>query len=442
MTAVFVHLSDIHFGQEKGGWRFTNDDARRQLIADSAAVVASLPNAKASGIIVTGDIAYAGQREEYVTAGRWLDELADRVGCKPSDIQMVPGNHDIDRKQIRGGTALMLAAIHSEGESRLDALLEEEADREVLYLRFMEYRRFADSYQCPLDCTGSSSADRLVEIGPGRHIRIVRLNSALICTKDVEEKGKLLLGARQRIFQEASGEELVVLAHHPLEWYADGAETKKFLRSRARVFVSGHEHLANMSVENVEVGRDLMLIAAGATTPDEVDNTYTYAYNIIEFDWDEGEDALAVTIHPRRWRDDMKRFEQDDTRLKGRVVLGSPNFQRSARAAPPPGAVPVAAAEPAAVKIDIPAEEDPAQDVQVDEAAYRDLYMRFFRDLSDGARLQLLAVLGVVPGDFSGHLNHGAESRLFNIVVRQGRFSELSALIHEALASINEETQQ
>lgn len=38
--------------------------------------------------------------EEYVKAGQWLDILAERVGCSRLDIQMVPGNHDIDRDAI------------------------------------------------------------------------------------------------------------------------------------------------------------------------------------------------------------------------------------------------------------------------------------------------------------------------------------------------------
>jgi len=132
---------------------------------------------------VTGDIAYAGKRHEYDAAGLWLDELASRVGCTAADIQMVPGNHDVDRDQIKGLTEMMLAAIGNEGEAKLHDFLEEAVAREVLYLRFEEYRRFADAYQCPLDCSGNSSAERRVELADGRAIRFVRLNSALICSR-------------------------------------------------------------------------------------------------------------------------------------------------------------------------------------------------------------------------------------------------------------------
>lgn len=438
MTAVFVHLSDIHFGQEKkkGGQLKANNDARRQLIEDAAAVVAGLPKKRASGIIVTGDIAYAGKRHEYDTAGNWLDDLAQRVGCEAADIQMIPGNHDIDRDKIKGATQMMLDAIIAEGEEALDRFLEEQVDRDVLYCRFAEYKRFADAYQCPLDCTGNNSAERRVELVEGRAIRFVRLNSALICSKG-DKEGHLLLGQRQRVIEAGPGEELVVLTHHPLNWYSDAADARKFLRGRARVFVSGHEHLAAIDVQNIEEGRDLMLLAAGATTPDLIDDTYKYAYNIIEFDWDNGEDALAVTIHPRSWNDDMKRFEADDVRLGGRgprIVLGSPNFRRAPRPKTQDPATFAADAEPAMVEIIVPKGEEVTADTNVDETKYQNLHLHFFRDLTEGDRLRILVELDAVSGDIAGGFNHEMESRLFKSVVRGNRFDDLRRKVEDTLA--------
>jgi predicted phosphodiesterase len=442
LTAVFLHLSDIHFGQEKkSGQLSISEDARNQLIEDAASVIANLENKKASGIIVTGDIAYAGKRHEYEEAGKWLDELAARVGCSAADIQMVPGNHDIDRDKIKGLTAMMLDAIHEKGEKELDNFLEEAADRDVLYLRFEEYRRFADAYQCPLDCTGKSSADRRVELVEGRAIRFVRLNSALICTKNRKEFGNLLLGARQRVMTEAAGEELVVLTHHPLSWYADSADTTRFLRGRARVFISGHEHLAAVDVQNVETGRDLLMLAAGATTPDSIDETYTYAYNVIEFDWDQDTDALMVTLHPRAWNDEMKRFEADDVRLAGRdrcFVLGSPNFRKAPIPSKPVVAESGAGTEPATVEIVVSEEESVTADGQVDETEYQNLYLRFFRDLAEGERLRILVELDAVPAEIAGGFNHDTESRLFRSVIRANRFGQLREKVESALSKRDE----
>lgn len=60
MSLAFVHLSDIHFGQEKGGDLYINDDVKERLIDDVRQLAAQLPSGKVAGLIVTGDIAYAG----------------------------------------------------------------------------------------------------------------------------------------------------------------------------------------------------------------------------------------------------------------------------------------------------------------------------------------------------------------------------------------------
>ena len=437
MPAVFVHLSDIHFGQEKkGGARAANEDARRKLMGDAASIVAGLPSRKATGIIVTGDIAYAGKAHEYDEAGRWLDQLAESVGCEPSTVQLIPGNHDIDRDKITGAAEWMLTTIHDEGEEKLETFLGNPMDREVLYSRFEGYLPFAKAYRCPLDCEGHNSADRRVELAEGRAIRFVRLNSALICTKGRDEEGKLLLGQRQRILQESAGEELIVLVHHPLNWISDSDDMRKFLHGRARVCMSGHEHLAAVDVKEVEPGCDILMIASGATTPDLIDDVYTYAYNVIEFDWDEPTDSLAVTVHPRRWNDGMKRFEADEGRLGGRdarFVLGSPYFRQGETPEKRAGTLHSPPQSPE-VKIIASREEVVlAADIKIDEGEYQNLYLHFFRDLAEGDRLRILVDLGAIPAGLNANFNHETESRLLRNIVKSGRFDDLKKTVNDAL---------
>src|SRR6218665_2736629 len=106
-SVAFVHLSDIHFGQEKNGFVHINDDIKEQLIEDVRTVVMDLPNRKAAGILVTGDLAFSGKKSEYDLAGAWLDRLTAAAGCDRTAVMMVPGNHDIDLSTIKRGTELM-----------------------------------------------------------------------------------------------------------------------------------------------------------------------------------------------------------------------------------------------------------------------------------------------------------------------------------------------
>ena len=104
MSTGFVHLSDIHFGQEKGGQIWVHEDVRESLIEDVGLAVRDLEAGRASGVIVTGDVAFGGRECEYDQAAKWLDRVADAAGCERTSLQVVPGNHDIDRSQITRAT--------------------------------------------------------------------------------------------------------------------------------------------------------------------------------------------------------------------------------------------------------------------------------------------------------------------------------------------------
>ncbi|MXP27150.1 hypothetical protein GRI39_14040 [Altererythrobacter indicus] len=467
MKAVFVHVSDIHFGQEKdGGMVASNDDAKRCLIEDARNEVANF-GVEAAGVIVTGDIAYSGKDAEYSDAGKWLAELTDAIGCARTDVQMVPGNHDIDRNAITNTLETVLFAFHAGGEAWLDRHLDHADDCKSLYERFDAYKGFALDYRCELDLNGGISKSAKLYLAEGRAIRFVRLNSALTCSMK-DNKGKLILGARQRILPEEDGVEIVVLSHHPLSWFQDSDKARGFLRGRARIFISGHEHFPHLDVHQVEEGRDLMMLAAGATAPDDFKNGFTYKYNILAFEWDEAQDSLAVTINPRTWDEGMARFKRDDEFMENRderQVLASPNFKK----APPPEVqkdghaqiVPELVEEPSAqlpeakgdgiAEIDegvgpsysaddryvaekeiepvepldpVSAEPEPTQDT-------RDLQIRFFQLLDDEQRRAAFVAFGIIR-QAQGRMDHSMERRLFRRAVRQGRADEIERMLASA----------
>jgi len=438
MTIAFVHLSDIHFGQEKGGARFTHDDAKERLIEDARAEVAKLSIGHASGILITGDIAYSGAEQEYKVAAVWIDRVAQAVGCAATDVQVVPGNHDVDQSQISDLGEYMLGEIRAKGEPQLDKFLADETARAALFRRFKHYGPFAEAHRCPLDLEGRHSEERAAELAPGRTIRFVRLNSALACTKR-DEEGTLLLGAGQRTFNRRDGEELIVLSHHPLHWFQDHDDALRFLRSRARVFISGHEHNPSVKPEDIEPGCQLLRLAAGATVPPHSNDDYTYCYNLIEFDWDESEDALVVTIHPRAWNDEKKRFEADERRLGAadtRFVLGCPNFRAAPRPAGDAPAIELVPAGGATDTVYIPVSATSAssaiQAVMTDP--YPMIVLRFFRDISAADRLAILVDLGALPAGWTDVLLEGHERLALDSLIKKGLGPEVRARVDAAIA--------
>lgn len=435
MSFGYIHISDIHFGQERGGTIFVHNDAKQRLLEDVERVVATLPSKRAAGVLLTGDIAYAGKKHEYKDAAIWLDRLAASAGCKITDIQVVPGNHDIDRGEICNGGNWMLTQIAKNGEDALDTFLENDLDRLMLYARFSSYIPFAEGYNCPLDRHGGFASERIIELAPGRFLQFIGFNSALVCNRK-DRKGDLLLGARQRVLPVTDGRELVVLCHHPLDWLQDSNDARRFVRNRARVFLSGHEHTPRVRTETIEKGCDLLTLEAGATVPPKAQDPFTYTYNVIEFAWDKTEDRLRVTVHPRAWDDDKKRFSEDPVRLGGRqptFLLGCPQFRKAAIVASEKedGALLDESESPAAAAQQPPGDGAYGEQTVSVPKEYPMTLLRFFRDLSDAQRLAVLVKLNALPADWSEASSHALERHILDSLVVAGRLSEINDAIAE-----------
>jgi metallophosphoesterase superfamily enzyme len=434
MCIGFVHLSDIHFGQARGGMVYVHDDVKERLIEDVKAVVASLPAKRAAGLLVTGDVAYAGKESEYAIAAAWLDRVAKAAGCAITDVQVIPGNHDIDMAEISTLTEIMLREVALNGQPMLDKFLGNDIDRAVLYRRFVAFRPFADAYRCPLSVEGGLAEERVVQLAENRSIRFIRLNSALICSKN-DEEGKLILGERQRVLPKRTGEELIVLSHHPLNWLQDSEDARRFIRSRARVFISGHEHNPSVKIEKVEAGSDLMLLAAGATVPPRSGDGYTYTYNVLEFSWVEAQDALSVRVYPRAWVEETKRFDADEGGLGGEApsfILACPNFREARRPSSP--LIEIADSRDSSAEtiiIHTPSELNVPEPAMA--ASYPLLVLRFFRDISASQRLKIFVELGALPEGWSDLLSHPNERLVLDALIEDGRGDELTAALEEIL---------
>jgi len=433
MSAGFVHLSDIHFGQEHGGAASIHDDIKECVIRDVQQMCKSFANGKADGILVTGDIAYSGLDHQYQFAAAWLDRIAKAAGCEIYDIQVIPGNHDVDRSTVTKLTEKMLDEIVEQGQTALDGYMSADADRAMLFNRFKHFMPFAEAYRCPLDQYGRVSEDRVVELSPGRAIRFVRLNSALTSYGKPEE-GNLLLGESQHVIKEQSGEEQIVLSHHPLRYFKDKDEALRYVKNRARIFISGHEHNSSITIEKVENGEDLMLLAAGATIPPKnaAGGKRDYCFNLIEFDWDETTEALEVKIFPRTWNDDKKRFEASIPEESIIHKLSCPNFRGAARPTNAAKTEPETASAETIVILPSVKDEGEIESTKMEET-YPLLVLRFFRDISYSQRIEILMKLGALPKNWSGNLNESRARSLIDWLIKKGRSDEVWAELNSKL---------
>lgn len=435
---TFVHISDIHFGQERrSGEVYINNDVKERLVEDASQVLRALGKYPADGIVVTGDVAYAGKVEQYKDAGLWLDKMAAAIGCLKTSVHLVPGNHDVDRSEISNGVELMLREIAEKGEQTLDRYLANDTDRKILYGRFSAYVPFTEAYNCPLDGEGGLAGDKPVPLAGGKSLRFIGLNTALTCSKGENEEGRLVVGAKQRVLPKRLGEELVVLAHHPMRWLQDGPDALSYIRNRARVLITGHEHNPAVIRETTEDGNELLVLAAGATVPPS-NETLHYTYNVIEFDLDQSGEKLLVTVHPRSWQDSKKNFAEDPSPLQGKgptFALGCPNF----RAADADASTDDTRASEGPSWLNLPMQEEQASKTEPAQMSneFALVLLRFFRDLSPGQRVRVLVRLGALPDDWSEELSHGIERQVVDQLESRGRLNELSTAIDWIVASDN-----
>jgi predicted MPP superfamily phosphohydrolase len=96
---TILHLSDIHFkNKEKEDNKAFRQTVQQRLI--EAVKTHAQKNGSPDAAAVTGDIAFSGKEQEYEEAAEFFKKLKKVL---PEEIEFlaVPGNHDVDRGQIK-----------------------------------------------------------------------------------------------------------------------------------------------------------------------------------------------------------------------------------------------------------------------------------------------------------------------------------------------------
>ena len=317
---AFVHLSDIHFSHAVVGGEYDLDsDLRNELERDAVTVRKAL-DVPITGVLVTGDIAYAGKQKDYQTAAVWLSQFCSLVETAEENVWTVPGNHDVDRDAIRGSRLLqrthtqIRSGSTSESQQVLKDCLEEKLARSMLFAPLKNYNDFASKFGCAI------GLDRLywehdVTLNDGSTLRILGLNSTTISNEcDDSGANKLILGAAQTLFLRQEGIEYVTLCHHPPQWLIDQDNVEEALSARVPVQLFGHKH-----VQRIDKINDSVRVTAGAMHPDREERAWTPRYNFLLFEvTGSGADRnLVVEVTPRIWNETERRFVADREPVSG-----------------------------------------------------------------------------------------------------------------------------
>jgi len=103
--AIFqiLHISDLHIKPKENFDRSVVLDPLIGRIGEDLKDPKS--GLKPKIVVVTGDIAHAGQKDEYTLAKQFFDDLLENLNLSDDRLFIVPGNHDIDFDEYRPNDA-------------------------------------------------------------------------------------------------------------------------------------------------------------------------------------------------------------------------------------------------------------------------------------------------------------------------------------------------
>ncbi len=265
----------------------------------------------ADAVLVSGDIAFAGKKNEYESAASWLDAICDAAGCARESVYLCPGNHDIDQQVIRENPVIADAQeavrrgkdLYQREKTLMDRLVQPVA-RELFYAPLQEYNEFAVRYGCSFYGDKENFAlDRDFVLNDGSLLRLRAMNSALLSGLQDDEQS-LFLGRRAWTMPQATNVTFMTMAHHPPSWLLDKREIEGALNGCAKIQLFGHEH-----DQRVMMGRDWAKLFAGSVNPHRAEPNWRPGYNIVEIHIEAGSPrTMVVDVHAREWQGEPPQF--------------------------------------------------------------------------------------------------------------------------------------
>lgn len=416
---LILHLSDIHFRrQEIGTVQDPNYHLRSELVSDVVQQCERL--GPPSAIVISGDIAFAGEPEEYAFAANWLQQLCEACNCPPSSVFVVPGNHDVVRSSADHNLVQMIhdriKQSSNPGAEIAKQLRDPEACR-LLYRSLDNYNQFALQFFCDLLPPERTRTTRDLKLDDGSTLRLWGLNTSFVSSSK-DQKGSLFVDqASLQIIRERGVVNLVV-AHHHLSWIRQDRELEDHLNDVSRLQLFGHVH-----TNRVDMNRDYVRLTASAANPDRHEQGWEPGYNLIELSV-KGTGAarsLSVRSHVRVWQTAPGGFYAKKDRTGLEVFVHSIDLESwtpNVESAPVSHAISQSAPD----STTMPIEEGEAMDT------LRDLGLRFYR-LSFSKKSEIAGRLNLLEDDDMRLPDHERFRRVFIRAHERGKLQELSEAV-------------
>ena len=333
-TLTWLHLSDLHFRTSQ---TYDANVVLRELLKDVAERIAE-DGLRPDLILVSGDVAFAGQAAEYALARRFFDDLLQTTGLGKEHLFLVPGNHDVDRRLIT--LPAQATADQLKDRESTNQVLGHAQNRRLMFDRFKGYAKFTREY---LGGHLPFSNERYFYVRTlalaGLQVAVLGLNTAWLCASDEDKAKGLLIGERQAraALEAADGAGLkIALLHHPFDWLRefDQNDSAAMLVDGCDFILHGHLHQTAATHYASPDGK-VAVLACGACYESR---GFPNMHNWVLLDLAAG----TATVYLRRYSDARGGFWARDTMSYRSVPNGEYAFPLPGRVAPAklsPGAV-------------------------------------------------------------------------------------------------------
>jgi len=234
-------------------------------------------------ILATGDLAFAGKKEEYALVDRFFDELVVATGVPKERIFCIPGNHDVNRDKqklcFQGARATLTSP------NAVDPVLSTDSDDlATLAQRQEAYRTFqASSFGNQIRKNTPDGLGYVSSLNIGETVvAIIGLNSAWIAEGGNSDHGNLLIGERQilnafDILDELDAHIVIGIAHHPLHLLRDFDRNAaiRHITRRCHFYHCGHLHQPEFQGSGFDASACLMIAAGASFETREFQNAYS-----------------------------------------------------------------------------------------------------------------------------------------------------------------------
>jgi len=241
MTAVLLHLSDIHIKTAK--------DPILKRGADIATCVYSfLPDASHIFLVISGDVAFSGENEQYAIAVDFFHQIKSTLRAEtssPITFLVAPGNHDCNFSLDSGARKLLVRAMEEANSIDVDESIIDTCTS--IQEPFFNFRDALENNPEARDDKLWRTSLHEVE---DKTIAFECLNVSWV-SKINEDPGRLYFPIdRYAESKRGSADVRFVVLHHPLNWFNQSIYRpfRIHVRQLADIVISGHEHQGNVGL--------------------------------------------------------------------------------------------------------------------------------------------------------------------------------------------------